>query len=51
MVASAGGRLPVNSNNVGAFDFRSWIEKARRIGQLREVENADLTWSWARLRS
>jgi len=26
----------------GAFDFRGWIEKARTIGQLREVENADL---------
>jgi UbiD family decarboxylase len=26
----------------GAFDFRAWIEKARSIGQLREVENADI---------
>jgi UbiD family decarboxylase len=25
-----------------AFDFRAWIEKARKIGQLREVENADI---------
>jgi UbiD family decarboxylase len=25
----------------GAFDFRSWIEKVRAIGQLREVDNAD----------
>src|SRR5260370_21354198 len=25
----------------GAFDLRAWIEKARTIGQLREVENAD----------
>src|SRR5437879_2171877 len=25
----------------GAFDFRAWIEKARSIGQLREIENAD----------
>ncbi len=25
-----------------AFDFRAWIEKVRAIGQLREVENADL---------
>jgi UbiD family decarboxylase len=27
---------------IGAFDFRAWIEKARSIGQLREVENADI---------
>src|SRR5882672_4220048 len=25
-----------------AFDFRVWIEKVRAIGQLREIENADL---------
>jgi UbiD family decarboxylase len=25
-----------------AFDFRVWIEKARAIGQMREVDNADL---------
>jgi UbiD family decarboxylase len=25
-----------------AFDFRAWIEMARKIGQLREVENADI---------
>jgi UbiD family decarboxylase len=25
-----------------AFDFREWIERAKAIGQLKEVENADL---------
>src|SRR5258707_4534282 len=25
-----------------AFDFRVWIEKIRAIGQLKEIENADL---------
>jgi UbiD family decarboxylase len=43
MVAHTGGSLPeVARATPSAFDFRVWIEKARAIGQLREVENADL---------
>ena len=43
MVASTSGTPPEAARATpGAFDFRAWIEKARAIGQLREVENADL---------
>jgi UbiD family decarboxylase len=37
------GGIPVGvTSATGAFDFRAWIEKARAIGQLIEVENADI---------
>lgn len=43
MVAHTSGSTPEKARATpGAFDFRAWIEKARAIGQLREVENADL---------
>ena len=42
MVAhTSGSPVKVARATPSAFDFRVWIEKARAIGQLREVENAD----------
>src|SRR5271169_5927026 len=43
MVAHTSGSTSQTASAIpGAFDFRAWIEKVRAIGQLREVENADL---------
>ena len=33
---------PAGGAPASAFDFRLWIERAKEIGQLRELENADL---------
>jgi UbiD family decarboxylase len=43
MVAQTSGNPPEALRATpSVFDFRAWIEKVRAIGQLREVENADL---------
>src|SRR5580700_11574577 len=42
MAANSGNTARVAPATPSAFDFRVWIEKARAIGQLREVESADL---------
>src|SRR5690242_5295101 len=41
VVHSSGSSVGV-APTTGAFDFRAWIEKAKSIGQLREVEDADI---------
>ena len=43
MVTHTSGRpSEIARTTPSAFDFRAWIEKIKSIGQLREVENADL---------